>query len=125
MRILVADDEEVVRSTIEGILAKKGENVIDFARDGEEALARVNSLKYDLILLDLDMPKLNGYETLPKIREIYPDVPVVFITATGEAHQVMKSIARYKLNGFIEKPFTPEQVNDIVATVTRKAQPGA
>ncbi|MBN2058388.1 MAG: response regulator [Candidatus Saganbacteria bacterium] len=119
MRILIADDDEAIRSSIEKILTQGEGNVIDLATDGQQALDKAKNLKYDLILLDLDMPKMNGYQVLEDVRKVFPDVPVVFITATGETQKVMKSIAQYRLNGFIEKPFTPEQVVDIVATATR------
>jgi len=114
MKILIADDEEVVRTSLDGILKKGGNYETDFAQDGEEAVKKAKENLYDLLLLDLAMPKLDGYEVLKQVRAMYPDLPVVFITGTGEAKKVMQSIAQYKLNAFIEKPFTPAKVLEIV-----------
>lgn len=113
MRILIADDEEVVRTSLNTILTKGGHDTA-FAIDGEETVKKATTEGFDLVLLDLDMPKLNGYEALKQIKAANPDLPVIFITGTGAAPKIAQSIAQYKLNGFIEKPFTPEQVIDIV-----------
>ncbi|MFH1347093.1 MAG: response regulator [Candidatus Margulisiibacteriota bacterium] len=119
MKILIADDEEVIRSSLETILTKSGHDVI-FALEGEEALNKARTSGCELVLLDLDMPKINGYDVLKQLRSTHPELPVIFITGTGEAQKIMQSIAQYKLNGFIEKPFTPEQVIDIVNKATQK-----
>jgi CheY-like chemotaxis protein len=120
MKILIADDEEVVRSTLEGILQKSGHET-ESAFDGEEAVKKALAAPFDLVLLDLAMPKLDGYEVLKQLRAVKPKLPVIFITATGEAKKVAQSIAQHGLNGFIEKPFTPEKVLEIVTqALTRK-----
>ncbi len=113
MRVLIADDEEVIRTSIQEILTKGGHDTA-FAVDGEEAAKKATEEGFDLALLDLDMPKLTGYEVLKQIRAVNPDLPVIFITGAGAASQIAQAIAQYKLNGFIEKPFTPEEVIDIV-----------
>ena len=119
MKILVADDEEVIRSSLEAPLTKSGHDVI-FALDGEEALNKAKTSGCELLLLDLDMPKISGYDVLKQLREDGSTLPVVFITGTGEIPKIIKSIAQYKLNGFIEKPFTPEEVIDIINKATKK-----
>jgi len=114
MKILVADDEEVIRTTLEAILKRSGNYEIDLAVDGEEAVNKAKTGMYGLLLLDLNMPKLTGYEVLKQVRKDFPELPVIFITATGEAKKIMQSIAQDKLNAFIEKPFTPEKVLNMV-----------
>ena len=114
MKILVADDEEAVRDSLAIMLKKNSQNEIDFAVDGEEAVTKITSANYDLLLLDIEMPKINGYEVLKKVRALYPTLPVVFITARGEPSKVRKSIAQYRLNGYLEKPFDTIAVLDIV-----------
>ena len=113
MRILIADDEEVIRTSLQTILTKGGHDTV-FALDGEEAAKKATTEGFDLMLLDLDMPKLTGYEVLKQVRATNLDLPVIFITGIGAAAKITQAIAQYKLNGFIEKPFTPEQVIDIV-----------
>ncbi len=114
MKILIADDEEIVRASLDGILQKGGYET-DFALDGEETVNKVKNDLYDALLLDLDMPKLSGYEVLKQVRSVYPAMPVVFVTAKGEVKKVAQSIARDKLTAFIEKPFTPEKVLEILS----------
>ncbi|MBN3033685.1 MAG: response regulator [Candidatus Saganbacteria bacterium] len=120
MKILIADDEELVRSSLEGILKKVGGFEVDFAFDGEEALKKIGANFYDAAILDLVMPKLDGYAALTRIREIHPDLPVIFITGKAtEAKKIKESITHHNLNGFIEKPFSPEGVLDVISKAAR------
>ena len=114
-KILIADDEEVVRVTLDGILRKGGGYETDFAVNGEEVLEKINKEVYGLVLLDIVMPLMDGYEVLKRIREKHPDLPVVFISGKGAADKVMESLSQYHLTGLIEKPFTMEKVLDTVA----------
>ena len=113
--ILIADDEEDVRATLDVILKKGGGYNTDFAIDGEEAMKKIRENLYGLVLLDLVMPKIDGYEILKQTRAIYPDLPVVFVTGTGIPQKVLDSFTENDLSGYIAKPFTPERVLDIVA----------
>ena len=113
--ILIADDDENVRATLDTILKKGGGYQTDLAVDGEEAITKIKENLYGLVLLDLDMPKLDGYEILRQTREIYSDLPVVFVTGTGIPQKVLDSFTQHDLSGYIAKPFTPEKVLDIVA----------
>ncbi|MFA4905240.1 MAG: response regulator [Candidatus Margulisiibacteriota bacterium] len=123
MKILIADDEAVIRDTLGDILKKGGDYEVDTCSDGEECLKKAKANLYDLLLLDLEMPKLDGYEILKRVRVMYPDLPVAFITGKGQVNKIMESIAQYKLNAFIEKPFTPEKVLDIVGKLLKPKQP--
>lgn len=115
MKILIADDEDNVRTSLDGILKKGGNYETDYALDGEEAVKKIGGTFYDAVLLDLEMPKISGYEVLAKAREIHPDLPVIFLTGKADARKVAAAIAREHLSGFIEKPFTPEGVLDVVS----------
>ncbi|MBI5699407.1 response regulator [Candidatus Saganbacteria bacterium] len=123
MKILIADDEAVVRDSLKGILTKGGGYEVESCGDGEECLKLIKKNLYDLVLLDLEMPKLDGYEILKQARVMYPDLPVAFITGKGQVQKIMESIAQYKLNAFIEKPFTPEKVLDIVGKLLKAKRP--
>lgn len=115
LKILIADDEELVRSTLEAILKKGGGYDVDFAMDGEEVISKVKQNSYGAVLLDIVMPKLDGYEVLRRVREISPELPIIFVSGKGNAKQIMDSLTQYHLTALIEKPFTPEQVLDVVA----------
>ncbi len=120
MKILIADDEDIVRTSLDGILKKSGDYETDFAFDGEEAVKKIGSVFYDAVLLDLEMPKVSGYDVLAKARDIHPDLPVIFLTGKADAHKVAAAIAQEHLTGFIEKPFTPEDVLDVVSKAIKK-----
>lgn len=112
--ILIADDDEIVRASLEAILKKGGGYQTDQAVDGEEALRKIKKNVYGLVLLDIEMPKLNGYEILKQARALYPNLPIIFVTGKGTAEKTMQSFSHLNLTGYIEKPFTPEKVLDVV-----------
>jgi DNA-binding NtrC family response regulator len=114
-RILIVDDEPFNLELLAQELRDLGYDV-ERARDGVEALARAESYRPDLVLLDYMMPGMNGLEVLQEIRKGESDVPVVMITAHGSidiAVQAMKLGAQ----DFIPKPFEP----DHIALIVRKA----
>lgn len=80
MKILVADDERILREGLKGLLSIEGYEVIT-ARNGEEALSRFAETKPQLVLLDVMMPKMNGFITCEKLRAINREVPIIFLTA--------------------------------------------
>jgi CheY-like chemotaxis protein len=121
MKILIADDEAIVRTSLDGILKKGGRYETDFALDGEEAVAKIRSELYDAVLLDLEMPKINGYDVLARAREIHPDLPVIFLTGKADVKKVAASIAKERLSGFIEKPFSPNEVLEVISKAISKA----
>jgi len=118
--ILIVDDEEVVRNTLDGILRRGGGYETDFAADGAEAIKKIQENVYGVVLLDLALPKVDGYEVLRQARVIHPELPVVFLTGTAEAHKVMESLSKYDLTALIEKPFSMEKVLDTVAKALKK-----
>src|SRR5262249_41898923 len=81
-RVLVADDEEIIRDTIAGVLAKRGCDV-DTAADGAAALALFESRSYDLVLADIKMPHKNGYEIFAAVKDRSPGTPVMLMTGVG------------------------------------------
>jgi CheY-like chemotaxis protein len=120
-KILIADDEEIIRSSLDAILRKGGGYETDFAVDGEEAVNKAKANLYGLILLDIEMPRLNGYEALQRIRAASPDLPIIFVTSKGTPQQTLESLSQFNLNGYIEKPFTSEKVLDAVARAIKTA----
>jgi DNA-binding response OmpR family regulator len=117
-RILIVDDEPNVRLVFRTALESAGYR-LDEAGDGDEALARLEDDTFDLILLDLRMPRLDGMETLHKIREQGRRVPVVIVTAHGS---IPDAVAAMKLGAidFLTKPLTPEALRRAVAEVLER-----
>ena len=116
MTILVADDSATVRKLISGKLEKCGHTVV-CAVDGVEALEKLEEIAPDLILLDINMPRMDGYQTCKLIRgnELTKDVPIVMISGKdGFFDKVRGRMAG--TTGYITKPFGPETLMKTVET---------
>lgn len=106
LKILVVDDESRMRKLVHDFLAKAGYQILE-AEDGAEALdIYFANSDIALVILDVMMPKLNGYEVLKEIRA-YSKVPVVMLTARGEEHDELKGF-ELGVDEYISKPFSPK-----------------
>ncbi len=101
-RILIADDEELIRETLRDILEHEGYKT-DQAKDGESAIQLIKKTKYDIILCDIKMPKLDGMEVLEQSLEIAPDVPVIMISGHGTIETAVDAAKKGAFD-FIAKP---------------------
>jgi two-component system, NtrC family, nitrogen regulation response regulator NtrX len=105
--ILVVDDEAGVRSSLAGILADEGYEV-QSVDSGEAALRALEVRRYDLLLLDVWLPGIDGLETLARVRTLDPDVPVVVISGHGNVETAVKAV-RMGAQDFVEKPLSLEK----------------
>ncbi|NCF63196.1 MAG: response regulator [Gammaproteobacteria bacterium] len=112
-RILLVDDEEIVIRSCQRIL-RDDEYRIDIARDGLQALERVNENEYDVLILDIKMPKMDGIEVLRRVKEARPDIDVIMITGL---HDISMAVQAMKLGAldYLPKPFEPEDLQMLVA----------
>ena len=101
-KVLVVDDEKLIVKGIRFSLEQDGMDV-DCAYDGEEALEMAQEKKYDIILLDLMLPKMDGFEVCQQIRE-FSNVPIVMLTAKGEDMDKILGL-EYGADDYITKPF--------------------
>jgi DNA-binding response OmpR family regulator len=115
-RILVVDDEEEIRDLAASVLAGAGLEVAT-AASGEEALARLAGQPFDLVLLDINMPRMDGWETLRLIRadERMGVLGVVMFSVKGEMHDKMHSLQE-GASDYVTKPFV---IDELVARVLR------
>ena len=117
-RILVIDDEAGIRESLEVLLTFEGYTV-EMAIDGEEGLRILEHRSYDLVLLDLALPGQSGMELLPQIKERYPELPVVMITAYGTVDNVVEAV-RAGAENFVQKPWDNEKLlADIRSAIAR------
>jgi PAS domain S-box-containing protein len=109
---LIIDDEEHVRKVTAGMLQSCGLQT-EVARDGYEGidLFRAHPVDFDLVMLDMTMPRLSGEETLHLLREIRPDVRVLFMSGYNR-REVVDSLGGQGMLGFIQKPFTLEALRE-------------
>jgi DNA-binding response OmpR family regulator len=121
--ILIVDDEPMVRDVLTRYLAAEGFDVVA-AEDGEEALERFADRAPALVLLDLMLPKVDGYEVFRRIRERRDGTPVIMLTARGEE---MDRIVGLDLGAddYVAKPFSPREVVARVRAVLRRAGAGS
>ncbi len=113
--ILIVDDEKNVRLTLAQALEPL-EFEIATAADGEEALAKLGEKQFELILLDLKMPGMDGMEVLRRVRASRPNIKIIIITAHGT---IDSSVEAMKLGAvdFIQKPFAANEIRELVRKV--------
>ncbi|MBK3332422.1 response regulator [Persephonella atlantica] len=112
--ILLAEDNETNQEIILGLLEKTGIN-IDIAKNGKEAVEKFNLEpdKYDLILMDIQMPEMDGYEATRIIREKDKNIPIVALTANAFKEDVDKAL-KAGMNGHIAKPIDVNQLYEVI-----------
>jgi DNA-binding NtrC family response regulator len=111
-RILLVDDEEIVLRSCRRILGDAYE--IDVARDGLAALGMVNEKEYDVLVLDIKMPKMDGIEVLRRVKESRPDIDVIMVTGLNEIGTAVKAM-KLGASDYLPKPFEPEELELAVA----------
>jgi len=117
-RILVADDDEAVCDTIEDALHLAGYLTMR-ARDGQMALDRVRSDRPDLVILDVNMPKMDGFEVLRKMRSLSIATPAILLTARHEREDAVTGL-KLGADDYVKKPFGLEELLLRVAAVLRR-----
>jgi two-component system chemotaxis response regulator CheY len=108
-KILVTDDAAFMRMTIKNALARLGEHEIDEATNGQEAVDKCEINIYDLVMLDITMPELDGIGALRAIKNMHPNAKVVMCSAMGQESMVVEAIKLGALD-FIVKPFKPDRI---------------
>ena len=118
--ILVADDTRAIRSALVILLEEEGHEV-RLASDGEEALSECRRKRPDLLLLDIMMPKKNGYQVLKQIRRDDPSLPVIFLSAKGSPADVALGLDLGS-DDYLPKPFDGEVLASRIRAVLRRTQ---
>lgn len=114
---MIVDDEEGARDSLELILEEQYE--VESLEDGLSALKRIKETSFDLVLLDITMPNLNGLETLKEIKAHDDSIDVIMVSARDRAREATASM-RHGAYDYITKPFEPDEILATVARVARK-----
>lgn len=117
-KVLVVDDEKLIVKGIRFSL-EQDDMVVDCAYDGQEALDLASQNQYDVILLDVMLPKFTGFEVCQQIRE-YSDVPIIMLTAKGEENDELQGFD-LGVDEYISKPFSPKILVARVGAILRRA----
>lgn len=116
-RVLVVDDEESIREFLEIMLRKEGYEVT-CAEDGQKALEIIKKKSFDLVISDLQMPNLTGIELLKQVKDHYPDLLFMMITAFGTTETAVEAM-KLGAYDYITKPFKIDEVRIIIANALR------
>ena len=120
VKVLVVDDEELIVKGIHFSLVQDGMEV-DCAYDGEEGLQKVKENHYDVVLLDIMLPKMDGFEVCRQIRE-FSKVPIIMLSAKGEDMDKILGF-EYGTDDYITKPFNILEVKARIKAVLRRVSP--
>lgn len=120
-KVLIVDDEKLIVKGLKFALEQDGMDIFT-AFDGEEALELIKANEYDMILLDLMLPKLNGYEVCQEVRQ-FSDVPIVMLTAKSEDMDKILGL-EYGADDYITKPFNVLEVKARIKAIMRRTSKG-
>lgn len=120
MRVLVVDDSKTMRNIVKGVLGTIGVTAIEEAGDGQDALSRVDAFKPDVILLDWNMPVMDGITFVRTYRAKNKTTPIIMVTTEAEKSRVMEAI-QAGVNNYAVKPFSPESLSKVIETTMAKA----
>lgn len=107
--VVIADDDGITRGLLRGLLRTIGLQVLDEAADGVQAFACFEKHQPQIVCLDIDMPGMDGFEVLAKIRQAGSSAVVLMISAAATADNVKQSLTA-KADGFIAKPFSAAKI---------------
>jgi len=116
LRVLVADDEPSVRATVRRLLERRGATVV-VAADGSEAEARLHDEQFGLVISDVAMPGLSGYDVLAVARSIDAKMPVLLMS--GYTERARGEGSEEEADAFLEKPFTARALDDAIDEVLK------
>ena len=120
-RILVVDDEEIVIRSCLRILGDDADCEVEAAQDGLEALKKIDDSHYDVLILDIMMPRMDGLEVLRRVKETHPDIDVIMVTGLSQIDTAVRSM---KLGAFdyLPKPFDPDELKLVVKRALERRQ---
>jgi len=113
-RVLVVDDEEALRYLLSTELAAEGYEV-ETAGDGDEAIEAIKQKDYDVVLLDIKMPRVDGFEVLKFIKQNKPEIKVIMLTAYADVKNAIEAL-KLGASDFVSKPYDLE---DILTSINR------
>lgn len=121
MKFLIVDDFSTMRRIIRNLLKEIGYQNADEAEDGQIAFNKLRDGQFDFVVSDINMPNMNGFELLHKIRTEGPvkDIPVLMVTAEARKEDIFMA-AQSGASGYIVKPFTKATLEDKVAKIVQR-----
>lgn len=122
MRILLVDDSKTMRNIQKAVLTQLGHQDVQEACDGQDALAKLASFTPELLLVDWNMPNMDGLTFVKAFRQTNKTTPIIMVTSEAERPRVIEAI-KAGVNNYVVKPFTPDLLSQrITETLTRLQQ---
>ncbi len=119
-RIMVVDDEQIVRESLYHWFRKSG-HTVETAASGFEALEKLEQIPYEILFVDIKMPKMSGLELLEKVKEEYPDTFVIIITAYGSIESAVQAM-KLGASDYLLKPFKPDQMSLVLEKIAHQRE---
>ena len=117
MKVLIVDDEDMIRAVLREYVELEG-NEADEAADGMEAVKKCRENDYDIILMDVMMPRLDGFSAVKEIHK-FKDIPVIMLSARGEEYDKLFGF-EIGVDDYVTKPFSPKEVMARINAVTKR-----
>jgi len=117
-KIVIVEDNEIVRMTLRSLLTHAGFEVVGVARTGEMGLQMARKLKPGLVCLDISMPGMNGVDVLSALRTDFPEMPVVVVSGYTDRETIDK-LRSLHVDGVVVKPFSPGRLVSAVQDALR------
>lgn len=125
MKILLIDDSRTMRNIQKAVLTQLGHTDVHEAVDGQDALTKVPALKPDLILVDWNMPNMDGLSFVKAYRaQVSKSTPLIMVTTEAEKARVIEAI-KAGVNNYVVKPFTPDLLSQRIQETLSKCKPAA
>lgn len=114
LRIAIADDHQLFRKSLKLLIDSFGEmQVVLEAANGKELLENLNTAEVDILLLDLQMPTMNGFQTIPAINKAYPEIKILVLTSLSEK-ETIKAILGLEVQGYFTKDANPNELKEAI-----------
>ena len=116
LKVLVVDDSLIIRKKITKLVTQLGHEVVNGAKNGQEAIDNYNSMNPDLVTMDITMPDMDGIEAVSHIIKADPEAKIIMVTSHGQEDMVIKSIKAGAV-GYMLKPVTQDKLATAIGEV--------